>query len=82
MYPPILRVQKKKKKRKDQHNTNVMFVCLLIFFSPIFFINVYIEGTHNICLYKEVDKKYIGCKLKITEMLDCALIHRAGMCSN
>ena len=30
-------------------------------------------GTHNICLYKEVDKMYIGCNLKITELLDCAV---------
>ena len=30
--------------------------------------------THNICLYKEVDKKYTGCNLKTTELLDCALI--------
>ena len=29
------------------------------------------------CLYKEVDKKYTGCSLKITELLDCALI---GVC--
>ena len=28
--------------------------------------------THNICLY--IDKKYTGCNLKITELLDCALI--------
>ena len=33
-------------------------------------------GTHNICLYKEVDK-YTGCNLKTTETLDCALI---GVC--
>ena len=31
-------------------------------------------GTHNICLYKEVDKKYTGCTLKTTELLDCALL--------
>ena len=31
-------------------------------------------GTHNICLYKEVDKKYTGCNLKTAELLDCALI--------
>ena len=31
-------------------------------------------GTHNICLYKEVDKKYTSCILKTTELLDCALI--------
>ena len=28
-------------------------------------------GTYNICLYKEVDKKYTGCNM---EWLDCALI--------
>ena len=28
-------------------------------------------GTHNMCLYKEVDKKYTGCNLKTTELLDC-----------
>ena len=30
--------------------------------------------THNICLYKEVDKKYTGCNLKTTESLDSVLI--------
>ena len=35
-------------------------------------------GTHNICFYKEVDKKYTGCNLKTTELLDCALI---GVCA-
>ena len=34
-------------------------------------------STLNICLYKEVDKKYTGCNLKTTELLDCALI---GIC--
>ena len=34
-------------------------------------------STHNICLYKEVDKKYTGCNLKSTELLDCVLI---GVC--
>ena len=33
-------------------------------------------STHNICLYKE-EKKYTGCNLKTTELLDCALI---GIC--
>ena len=31
-------------------------------------------GTHKICLYKEVDKKYTGCNLKTTKLLGCALI--------
>ena len=26
--------------------------------------------THNICLYKEVDKKYTGCNLKTTGLLE------------
>ena len=34
-------------------------------------------GTHNICLYKEVDKKCTGCNRKTTELLDCVLI---GVC--
>ena len=33
--------------------------------------------THNICLCKEVEKKYTGCNLKTMELLDCALI---GVC--
>ena len=31
-------------------------------------------GTHNIRLYKEVDKKYTDCNLKTMELLDCAVI--------
>ena len=35
-------------------------------------------GTHNICPYKEEDKKYTGCNLKTTELLNCTLI---GVCA-
>ena len=35
-------------------------------------------STHNICLHKEVKKKYTGYNLKTTELLDCALI---GVCA-
>ena len=35
-------------------------------------------GIHNICLDKEVDKKYTGCILKTAELLDCALL---GVCA-
>ena len=31
-------------------------------------------GIHNICLYKEADKKYTSCNLKPTKLLDCVLI--------
>ena len=41
-------------------------------------------GTHNIyvSLYKEVDKKYTGCNLKTTDLLDCVLIQCRVMCGN
>ena len=35
-------------------------------------------GTHNICLYKAVDKKYTDCNQKTLDLLDCALI---GVCA-
>ena len=35
-------------------------------------------GTHNICLYREVDKMYTGCNLKSKQLLDSALI---GVCA-
>ena len=31
-------------------------------------------GTHNICLYKKVDKKFTGCNLKTMALLDSVLI--------
>ena len=37
-------------------------------------VNAVQMGTHNIWLYKEVDKKYTGYNVKTTELLDCALI--------
>ena len=65
---------------KDQQRTDDVH---MIFF-PWFFIKAYIWvlipiastsrwiqiGNHNICLYKEVDKKYTGCNLKTTELLN------------
>ena len=35
-------------------------------------------GTHNICFYKEVVKKYTGCNLMTMELLDYALM---GVCA-
>ena len=31
-------------------------------------------GTYNLCLNKEVEKKYTGCNLKTMDLLDCVLI--------
>ena len=36
-------------------------------------------SIHSICFYKVVEKKYTGCNLKTTELLDCAY---RRMCSN
>ena len=41
-------------------------------------VNAIQMSTHNICLYKEVKKKYTGCNLNTTEFLDCAL---TGACA-
>ena len=63
--------------------------CFCAFFSNFFFykrkcygypfelhrqVDAFQMGAHNICLYKEVDKKYTGSILKIMELLDYALI--------
>ena len=53
--------------------------CFLIFFFLIFFIKAYVVDTHlnciDICLYKEIDKKYTGCNLRTTKLLDCIFWH-------
>ena len=35
-------------------------------------------STHNICLYKEIQRKYTCCNLKTTELFDGVLI---GVCA-
>ena len=42
-----------------------------------FSVNAIQMGTRNICLYKDLDKKYTGCNLNTMELLNCALI---GVC--
>ena len=79
----LLRIHNKKDQKKYLFDDDYA-----IFFLLIFFIKAYVVGTrqvdaiqistHNICLYKDVDKKYTGCNLKTTELLDCALI---GICA-
>ena len=60
---------------------------MIMRFFMVFFIKAYVMGiqvdaiqmsTHNICPYKEEDKKYTGCNLKTMKFLDCALI---GVCA-
>ena len=90
MYPPTI---SKTRSANDLFNgAYAMFLFFYSFFSDIlsksiccgysFELHRQIDaiqmGTHNICLYKEVDKKYTGCNLKTTELLDCALI---GVCA-
>ena len=62
----------------------MVFMCYWYGFFLVFFVKAYVVGTHlncidkstthNICLYKEVDKKYTGCNPETTELLDCELI--------
>ena len=84
IYLPVLRIP-----CKDQEKTYLMMI--MRFFSDFLYkgiccgysfelhrqVNAIQIDTHNICLYKEVDKQYTGCNLKTTELLDCALI---GVC--
>ena len=81
MYPPTI---SETRSANDLFNgAYAMFCVVFLFFFSDFLSNSFelhqqvdaIQmGTHNICLYKEVDKKYTGCNLKTTELLDCALI--------
>ena len=65
-----------------------MFWCFFVFFCDFLYksiccgysfelhrqVDAIQMGTHNICLYKEADKKYTGCNVKTKELLDCVLI--------
>ena len=78
MYLPILKVHfKKKKTAKDlSNNANAMFI-VCFFFSDFLYksiccgysfelqVNAIQMGTHNICLYEEVDKNTLAviCRL-------------------
>ena len=79
--------------KKDQQRTYLkMFLCF--FYSDFLYkayvvgthlncINKLMQfkwqmGTHNICLYKEVDKNYTGCNLRTTALLD---LHFMGACA-
>ena len=79
----LLRKHNKKDQKKDLFDDEYA-----IFFSDFLYTGICCEysfelhrqidaiqmSTHNICLYKEVDKKYTGCNLKTTKFLYCALI--------
>ena len=64
----------------------IQYFCVVFFF-VIFFIKAYVMDIHLNCINKLMQfkwvpttfafKKYIGCNLKTTDLLDCALI---GVC--
>ena len=76
--------------KRDQERTYLIII-MQIFFSDFLYkgicygysfelhqqVDAIHMSTHNICLYEEVDKKYIRCNLKTTELFDYALI---GVC--
>ena len=85
MYPPILRVHKKRSAKDLSNYTYAIFSdflyknkCCGYSFELHRQVNAIQMITHNICLYKEVERKYTGCNLKTTELLNCALI---GVCA-
>ena len=85
MYLPILKVHLKKRSAKDLSN-DACAMFLYVFFSDCFYksiccgysfelhrqVDAIQMGTHNIYLYKKVDKKYIGCNLKLH---NCLTVH-------
>ena len=79
----LLRAHFKKRKAKDLLD-DVYAIFFLVFFIKAYVMGTHLNcidklmGTHNICLYKEVDKKYTGCNLKTTELFDCTL---TGVCA-
>ena len=88
MYPPTI---SETRSANDLFNGAYAMFFFFGFFFLIFFLKAYVVdtrlhqqvnaiqmGTHNICLYKEVDKKYKDCNLKTTELHACVLI---GVCA-
>ena len=73
MYPPIQRVLLKKRSVKELSNDAYAMFLWVCFSEFLYKVDAIQMGIHNICFYKEVDKKYMGCYLKTTELLDCAL---------
>ena len=70
--------------KKDQRKTCLMI--LMRFFSDFLYKSIccgysfelHRMSPHNICFYKEVERKYTYCKVKTMELLDCAL---TGVCA-
>ena len=79
-----------KEKRSSKDSSNDAYAIFLCCFFFVIFIKAYVVGTQLNCIDKLMQfkwvlttfafKKYTGCNLKTTELLDCALIW--GMCSN
>ena len=72
-------LEEKKKNAKDLSN-DAYAMFLYVSFFPIFFIKAYIVGTHNICLYKEVDK--ITLPVNSEDFGIAWLCAYRGMCGN
>ena len=57
---------------------NVYVIYFLIFLIKAYIVGSHLNcikmGTHNICLYTKVEKKYTSNNLEIMELLDCVLI--------
>ena len=92
IYLPRIHYKKDQKRMYLMMIMRVFFFVFFVFFSDFLYkgiccgysfelhrqVDAIQMSLHNICLYKEVKKKYTGCNLKTTEFLDCALI---GVCA-
>ena len=82
----LLRIHYKKDQKKDLFDDDYVIVSDFLYkgiccghsFELHRQVDAIQMSTHNICLFKKVDKKYTGCNLKTTELLDYALI---GVCA-
>ena len=81
----LLRIHYKKDQKRTFNDDYANFsaflykgICCGYSFELHWLVDAIQMSTYKICLYKEVDKKYTGCNLKTTKLLDCALI---GVCA-
>ena len=86
MYQPTTDILLKKRSEKDLSDDDYAIFLIFLYkgiccgysFELHRQVDAIQMSTNNICLYKEVDKKYTCCILKTTELLDCALL---GICA-
>ena len=82
MYPGVLLKGTLKQRSAEDLSNDAHFlyisICCVYSFELHQQVDAIQMGIHNVCFYKEVNKKYTGYNLKTTVWLDCALM---GVCA-